>query len=80
MADSGPGIPEDQRARVLERFTTLDAARQARGAGLGLALVSAVAKLHNGDVALTDNRPGLVATLRLSATGAKRKAPAKAIG
>jgi signal transduction histidine kinase len=65
VTDTGPGIPEDQREAVLARFVTLDPARSARGAGLGLALAQAVAHLHGGDLVLSDNAPGLRAALRL---------------
>src|SRR3546814_20033778 len=41
VADSGPGIPAEDRARVLERFVRLDTSRGAPGSGLGLSLVAA---------------------------------------
>jgi len=59
MADTGPGIPEADRARVLERFVRLEECRSTPGAGLGLSLVAAVAKLHDATVHLDDNNPGL---------------------
>jgi signal transduction histidine kinase len=48
--DDGPGIPEDQRAAVFDRFHRLDAGRtrEAGGAGLGLAIVQAIAEAHGG--------------------------------
>lgn len=56
VADSGPGVPADDRRRVLQRFVRLDTSRGTPGSGLGLSLVAAVAKLH--DVALTlDGNP-----------------------
>jgi len=67
VADSGPGIPEDQRARVLERFVRLEECRSTPGAGLGLSLVAAVARLHDGTVTLFDNAPGLGVTLTFPA-------------
>jgi signal transduction histidine kinase len=63
IRDSGPGIPEEARGRVLDRFVRLDASRSAPGAGLGLSLVSAVARLHKATLTLTDNTPGLHITL-----------------
>jgi len=65
VADSGPGIPTDQRDAVLRRFVRLDAARATPGNGLGLSLVDAVARLHRAHLELDDNRPGLRASLVL---------------
>ncbi|WP_371396192.1 ATP-binding protein [Fretibacter rubidus] len=52
VADTGPGIPEDARQRVKERFVRLDASRSLPGSGLGLALVDAIADLHRAKFAL----------------------------
>ncbi len=65
VADRGPGIPEADRARVIERFVRLDQSRSKPGNGLGLSLVSGVMKLHGGELRLEDNQPGLRATLLL---------------
>ncbi|WP_188794144.1 sensor histidine kinase [Dyella nitratireducens] len=59
IEDTGPGIPAAERARVLKRFVRLDAARSTPGTGLGLALVAAVADLHNIVLKLGDAEPGL---------------------
>lgn len=59
VADDGPGVPPEARALVLRRFHRLDAARAKPGAGLGLALVVAVAELHGMMLTLEDNAPGL---------------------
>ncbi|WP_137388030.1 HAMP domain-containing sensor histidine kinase [Rhodoligotrophos defluvii] len=67
VADNGPGVPEDQRGRVVERFVRLDASRSKPGSGLGLSLVASVMKLHGGKLELRDNQPGLIAELRLPA-------------
>ena len=67
VSDQGPGIPAEDRERVLERFTRLEASRTTRGTGLGLALVHAVSRLHQGALRLEDNRPGLRVTLTLPA-------------
>jgi signal transduction histidine kinase len=61
--DTGPGIPEADRAAVFRRFHRLDSSRGSPGSGLGLSLVQAVAKLHLLEVRLEDNRPGLRAVL-----------------
>lgn len=59
VADNGPGIPATERDKVLQRFYRLDESRHTQGAGLGLALVSAIASLHGGQLLLSDNCPGL---------------------
>jgi len=65
VADQGPGIPDADRARAAERFFRGESARNTPGAGLGLALVQAVAQLHGGSLHLADAAPGLVAILSL---------------
>ncbi|WP_207482841.1 sensor histidine kinase [Arenibaculum pallidiluteum] len=64
VADTGQGIPEEERVRVLRRFVRLEGSRSAPGNGLGLSLVDAVARLHGAALELGDAQPGLVATLR----------------
>jgi signal transduction histidine kinase len=63
VADRGPGVPEAERARAIRRFERLDPSRCGAGAGLGLALVAAVARMHGAALELGDNEPGLVATI-----------------
>lgn len=67
VADDGPGIPAGDRGRAVERFVRLDNARTLPGGGLGLAMVAAVARLHGGELVLTDGDKGcgLKAILRL---------------
>lgn len=66
IADSGPGIAEEKRSKVFERFYRIEASRsQEPGNGLGLSLVAAVIKLHDGRIELADNRPGLQVSLYL---------------
>lgn len=50
--DSGPGIPEDDRKRVLDRFYRVTGA-EGSGSGLGLAIVKAIADFHGADIALS---------------------------
>lgn len=66
VADSGPGIPEEDRDRVLQRFVRLDSSRSAPGSGLGLSLVAAVARLHGATFTLDENAPGLRATIEFA--------------
>ena len=75
VADRGPGIPEGDRQRVVERFVRLEQSRSEPGSGLGLSLASAVAHLHHGELQLLDNAPGLKATLTLPR--ARRAPPAE---
>ncbi|MGE3143857.1 MAG: ATP-binding protein, partial [Hyphomonadaceae bacterium] len=70
VLDDGPGVPFEDRERVTERFVRLEQARTSQGVGLGLSLVSAVARLHRGRLELSDglgasDSPGLDATLIL---------------
>lgn len=69
VADTGPGIPPEDRDRVKNRFVKLDEARAGGGSGLGLAIASAAAKLHGGELRLEDNAPGLRAVLTLRRGG-----------
>lgn len=76
IADRGPGIPDAaDRARVLDRFVRLEASRSAPGAGLGLSMVAAVARLHKGALRLEDNAPGLRAIMSLPAAAPKAVGP-----
>ncbi|MGN9913629.1 sensor histidine kinase [Phytohabitans sp. LJ34] len=74
VADDGPGIPVADRARVFDRFTRLDdaRARDAGGAGLGLAIVRELVRRHGGTVRLADatSGTGLHAEIRLPAAPA----------
>ncbi len=65
VEDRGPGIAEADREQALSRFGRLDSARTIPGAGLGLSLVAAVARLHGGRLELGDNSPGLIAAIVL---------------
>jgi heavy metal sensor kinase len=68
VADTGPGVPEQDRERVFERFVRLDPARAAGGAGLGLAIARWVAEAHGGDVRIISTGPdGTVFTASLPA-------------
>jgi signal transduction histidine kinase len=68
VADRGPGIAEADRAQALRRFGRLDVARSVPGAGLGMALVEAVARLHGGRLELGDHAPGLIVAIVIPLT------------
>jgi signal transduction histidine kinase len=74
VVDSGPGVPKVDLPRITKRFARLEGSRNTTGYGLGLSLVDAVAKLHNGRLVLTSAAPGLSATLELP-LAAQRLAP-----
>lgn len=66
VQDQGPGIPVEDRARVLEPFTTGSIqARTGRGAGLGLAIVNQLVVLHGGRLRIAD-APGGGASLEFT--------------
>ena len=69
VVDHGPGIPDADRDRVVERFVRLEQSRSQPGSGLGLSLAAAVARLHGGELKLEDNRPGLKSTIALPRAG-----------
>ncbi len=69
IADNGPGIPAQERDKVLQRFYRMDQSRAQRGSGLGLSLVAAVARMHNARLQFSDNLPGLVAKLQFTHSG-----------
>lgn len=75
VIDTGPGVPDDQRARIVQRFVRLENSRNLPGAGLGLSLVAAVAEAHGGRLELgdgggeTSGARGLKAALVLPGVG-----------
>jgi len=73
IADNGPGIPVDQRDQVFKRFYRLEQSRYTPGNGLGLSLVSAVARLHGARIEMFDNSPGLQFKLWFSALDTQRQ-------
>ncbi len=59
VRDDGPGAPADELPRLFDRFYRLERSRSTPGSGLGLALVAAVARLHDARAELRDAEPGL---------------------
>ena len=59
VSDTGPGIPEEDRERIFDRFYRADAARgEGEGTGLGLSIVRAIAVAHGGEVAAESRQEG----------------------
>ena len=68
VSDSGPGIQEKDKEKVLDRFVRLDTSRNTTGTGLGLSLVASMIKFHNGTIDLLDAKPkGLIVKLQIPA-------------
>jgi signal transduction histidine kinase len=63
VADTGMGVPPDERERIFRRFYRLERSIKTPGHGLGLSLVAAVAELHGIELAAEDNSPGLRLTM-----------------
>lgn len=64
IQDDGPGVPDDDKARLFERFSRSEASRSTHGHGLGLALVAAVAHMHGGTASILPG-PGFRMEVRL---------------
>ena len=65
--DAGPGIAETERDLVLKRFYRSERSRSSDGNGLGLALVAAVARLHDFELLIGGNHPGCSIEIRAPA-------------
>jgi signal transduction histidine kinase len=76
VGDRGPGIPDAERGRAVQRFVRLESARSRPGSGLGLSLAAAVVRLHGGSVRLEDNAPGLKVSVSLPAGAPALPSPA----
>jgi len=68
VADTGPGISEQERGMVLRRFYRSDRSRQIRGVGLGLSLVAAIVRLHGFRLILRSG-PGCVVEIACPPAG-----------
>jgi signal transduction histidine kinase len=79
VADRGAGIPAADRLRVTDRFVRLENSRSRPGTGLGLALVAAVTRLHNGELRIEDNAPGVRMVMALPGARTRIAAPASAL-
>ena len=67
VTDNGVGVDEADIGRLAKRFTRIETSRSSEGYGLGLSLVSAVAKLHGGQLVLRNAKSGLSAMIEIPA-------------
>jgi signal transduction histidine kinase len=63
VEDDGPGIPDSEKAAVLERFYRVERDRMVPGSGLGLSIVAAIVRLHRFKLEFHDAQPGLRAAV-----------------
>jgi signal transduction histidine kinase len=75
--DSGPGIPDEERKRIFERFYRMDKSRSTDlgGSGLGLAIAGEIVKAHGGSIAVADSDLGgasFIVSLSSSSTSRNR--------
>ncbi|TCC25221.1 sensor histidine kinase [Kribbella speibonae] len=71
VSDTGPGLTDEQKARIFERFYRVDTARtrSTGGSGLGLSIVAALVAAHHGHVTVTNTTPqGATFTIHLPLT------------
>ena len=57
VLDNGPGVPEAERPRILQRFVRLESSRSTQGNGLGLSMVASIASAHQAQLSLTNGLP-----------------------
>lgn len=59
VSDSGPGIPDEEKKKIFDKFYRIgnEATRKTQGTGLGLYLCSKIAGDHNADISVTNNTP-----------------------
>ena len=71
ISDNGPGMPEEERQRAGQPFARVGQRSGLEGSGLGLSLVSAIARLHRARLTLESNDPGLRAVVSLPLSSAQ---------
>ena len=64
--DNGEGIDENDYSKVFDRFIRLEKNRQTNGNGLGLSMVKAIVKLHDANISLSNNNPGLIVKIHFT--------------
>jgi two-component system sensor histidine kinase TctE len=68
VEDTGPGIPEDERTLVLERFHRGRNATQTQGSGLGLSIVREIAQTHGAVLVIESGHGGRGTRIKISFT------------
>ena len=71
ISDNGPGMPAEDRLRAGQPFARVGQRSGLEGSGLGLSLVSAIARLHRARLTLESNEPGLRAEVSLPLVSAQ---------
>jgi two-component system OmpR family sensor kinase len=67
VQDTGPGIPEPDLARAIDRFYRVPGTEPS-GSGLGLAIVQQIVKAHKAELSLVNGKPGLHACITFPAS------------
>ncbi len=65
VADAGPGVPEELRGRIFERFAQAEGSRARTGRGLGLAFCKVAVEAHGGRIWIEDASPGAIFCIRI---------------
>ena len=68
ISDNGPGVPEEHRSRLTERFFRAPGSEAKAGTGLGLTLANAIAEAHGGAIAFSGASAGFQVTMSLPAS------------
>ncbi|MDY0885275.1 HAMP domain-containing sensor histidine kinase [Dongia soli] len=63
VSDTGPGIPDTERSKVIKRFYRADKSRHIPGHGLGLSIVAAIARRHAFELRISQSKPGTIIDL-----------------
>jgi len=60
VCDSGPGVPDDHKERIFEKFHQVKSGKKVagQGVGLGLAICKTIVKAHRGEIWVEDNPQG----------------------
>jgi len=69
FCDNGPGIPKESQSMIFEKFSRLEDARMAGGAGLGLAICKQIMAALGGDVAYLPGQGGAAFRVTLPSNG-----------